>query len=669
MDCHFIANSNGTIRLENCIGVEPELASHTAETVVYYGLVVLGIIALVGFVYLFFRFANFVRYVPNSRVGVVEFIFSRRGSVRSGFMALAGEVGYQPEVLRGGIHFFLPFCRRLHVVPLVTVGQGQLAYVFARDGLPLDPAQALARDVGDFTDVRAFLAATGQRGPQRRLLREGTHVLNLAQFAVVTSNRIFGIALSQPEDELLKAMQSDVAERRGFEPLVINAKDDLLGVVTIHDGPLLPSGEIIASDVGVDFQDAENFITHGGSRGRQLRVLTEGTYYLNCLFATIDLIKKTTVEVGSVGVVVSYTGGKGTDVSADDYHHGELVEQGFAGIWSKPLLPGKYAFNTFAGRITMIPTINFILEWESGESTGMMLDEDLTEIKLITKDAFEPLLPLSVVMHINYEEAPLLVQRFGDVKKLVNQTLNPMVSAYFKNIGQTMTLIELLQNRAQIQTQAKKEMGDMFERYNLKLQEVLIGTPKPDQGDQGIEKILLQLRDRQVAKEQIATYQSQGDAAVAERVLNETRATASMQKSLTESAIGVRVAENQGSASVIAAEKEAAKIRALASADADAVKMEGDGEASKIRAIGEANAAATTQQVAAYGGPETRLADVTFQRLFDAIREGKLAIVPQTLVVGSGAEGTGILPNGLISGVLAGLMPKPSKAAIVEQDR
>ena len=67
-----------------------------------------------------------------------------------------------------------------------------------------------------------------------------------------------------------------------------------------------------------------------------------------------------------------------------------------------------------------------------GETGAMKLDENLSEISLITKDAFEPTLPLSVVMHIDYKKAPMIIQRFGDVKKLVEQTLDPMVSAYLQ---------------------------------------------------------------------------------------------------------------------------------------------------------------------------------------------------------------------------------------------
>ena len=60
-----------------------------------------------------------------------------------------------------------------------------------------------------------------------------------------------------------------------------------------------------------NFQDDEKFLAADGRRGRQLQVLVDGTYYINRLFATVEFIAKTVVEVGYVGVVVSYTGEKG----------------------------------------------------------------------------------------------------------------------------------------------------------------------------------------------------------------------------------------------------------------------------------------------------------------------------------------------------------------------
>ncbi len=86
----------------------------------------------------------------------------------------------------------------------------------------------------------------------------------------------------------------------------------------------------------------------------------------------------------------------------------------------------------------------------------------MKEVNLITKDAFEPSLPLSVVLHIDYRKAPYVIQRFGDIKMLVDQTLDPMVSAYFKNIGQSKTLIQLLQERSEIQDIAATQMKYKF---------------------------------------------------------------------------------------------------------------------------------------------------------------------------------------------------------------
>ena len=117
------------------------------------------------------------RYIPNDRVGIVEKLWSPSGSVRSGLIALNGEAGFQPALLRGGWHVLTPFQYRLHKMPLVTIPQGKVGYVFARDGRPLPPTQTLASNVtaDDFQDVAAFLRAGGQRGPQRKILREGTY--------------------------------------------------------------------------------------------------------------------------------------------------------------------------------------------------------------------------------------------------------------------------------------------------------------------------------------------------------------------------------------------------------------------------------------------------------------------------------------------------------------
>jgi len=604
-----------------------------------------------------------VQFISNNRVGVVEKLWSRRGSVESGLIALRGEAGYQPDVLRGGIHLFRPFQYRVHRVPLVTIPQGQIGYVFARDGEPLPPTQTLARfpDRADYGDVLAFLANGGQRGPQRRILREGTYAVNLAQFVVITDGRVFGLPLEKSDTALLDEMATLIAERHGFEPVVLTGTDDVLGVVTIHDGPSLEPGEIIAPTVGDDpaaaatyhnnFQDPERFLAAGGRRGRQLQVLVEGTYYLNRLFATVELVPKAVVEVGTVGVVVSYTGEHGSDLSGDAYGHGELVERDQRGVWADPLLPGKYAFNTYAGKIVMVPTTNFILKWNRAETGSHNFDENLSEVDLITKDAFEPSLPLSVVVHIDYRKAPLVVQRFGDVKRLVEQTLDPMVSAYFKNVAQTRTLIELIHDRAAIQDQSGVEMRERFARYNLELQEVLIGTPTQGNGSDRLEQILTQLRDRQVAEEQVETYARQQAAAVKERELREAEARAKQQASITESELSIAIQANHGKADLARAEQQAAQVKALAAAEGERTRLLGAGDAARVSSlaaaeaeraarVGVAQALAIEEQVRAYGGPRYQLTQQVMARFAEAVQQSGVDIVPKVVIGNDGRDGS-----------------------------
>ena len=614
-------------------------------------LIVIGVLLLLVFV------SGFLRYIPNNRVGIVEKLVSGRGSVKSGFIALKGEAGFQPDVLRGGWHLFIPFQYRIHSVPLVTIPQGKIGYIFARDGQPLQPAQSLASNVtaNNFQAVRTFLESGGQQGPQRQILREGTYALNLAEFVVITEDSVFYLPLSREEEATFKRMAEVIKERGGFQPVIIKGADDLVGIVTIHDGPSLPQGEIIAPTVGNEsgdqetyhntFQDPERFLKAGGMRGRQLQVLVEGTYYINRLFATVEMIPKTVIEVGNVGVVVSYTGDTSADLSGEDYKHGEMVSQGSRGVWNTPLLPGKYAFNTYAGKVLMVPTTNIILKWNRSETGAHRLDENLSEISLITKDAFEPSLPLSVVVHIDYRQAPLVIQRFGDVKRLVEQTLDPMVSAYFKNVGQTRTLIQLIQERSVIQSLSSEQMREKFAHYNLELEEVLIGTPGSSSGDSKIEQILTQLRARQIAEEQIETYNRQEKAAVKERELREAESRARQQQALTESEISITVQGNQGKADYQRALQQAATIRALAEAEAE-----------KAARVGIAEAIAIEEKVLAYGGPQFQVTQQVMNRFAEAIEKAGVDVVPRISISGSGSGNGASSGSSLMEGLLAMLL-------------
>lgn len=580
------------------------------------------------------------KLIPNNKCAVVEKKWSRKGSLNGSLIALKGEAGYQPDVLRGGIHFRSPLKYNVHKVPLVTVPQGKIGYIFARDGIPLGPTQTLGKIIAEsnnFQSARGFLLKGGQRGPQRGILREGTYAINLAQFVVILEDSIHFLKIDGDDGQVFNKMRDMIHARNGFTPVIIKGKQDSIGIVTVHDGPPLSKGQIIAPTVGDEkgntihnnFQDPERFLKEGGMRGKQHQVLLDGTFFINRLFATVQIIPKTVVPVGSVGVVVSYIGKKGADSSGEDYRHGELVERGDKGVWRESLMPGKYAFNTYAGRVILVPTTNIVLKWIRNEIGNHKLDENLSAVDLITKDAFEPELPLSVVIHIDYRKAPLVIQRFGDIKKLVDQTLDPMVAAYFKNIGQTRTLIELIQERNEIQKRASDDMKEKFLHYDLELEEVLIGTPSSSENDGRIEKILVQLRDRQIATEQLCTYEKQEEAATKERELNEARAKALKQKELTGSEIAIMIQRNEGRAEYERALEDSKRIKVIAESDAE-----------KEARLGIAKAIAIEEQVKAYGGPRYQVLQQTMERFSKAVEVSGVDIVPK-MVVGGNEDGAG----------------------------
>lgn len=665
-----------------------------------------------------------VRRIPNQQVGVVEKLWSYQGSLgEGGILALNGEAGYQADLLRGGIHLGLwRWQYRIHKVALVTIPQGKIGYVYARDGDALPPSQTLGRVVecNNFQDARAFLGEAadnaeasrrGQRGRQRAILREGVYAINPALFVVITEDAVYGLRhmVGYRESEVVQSWKQQLAEVDGFSPVVVGgplpAADplrpenttsvDSMGIVTVQDGPSVPPGEIIAPSVGNDrddanyhnnYQDPEAFLRAGGRRGRQYVPLTDGTYFINRWFATVELMPKTVVPIGYVGVVVSYHGRIGRDVSGDAFRHGERVAEGERGVWERPLGPGKYAFNTYAGAVIFVPTTNFVLHWITGKSETHRYDESLRSIDLVTKDAYEPMLPLSVVVHIDYQKAPSVIQRFGDVKKLITQTLDPMLSAYFRDVAHKKTMLELLHERDSIQAESREELRRKFRDFDIECVDVLIGKPDTAEAGGKIETLLEQLRLRQLSIEQLETYERQGAAADKLRTLNEAQAQAAMQTQLTNSRVQIQIVESQAEAdlararkqaeqTVVNAEAELARSRrqaeqlvvaadadlarsrrqaeqtvVLAQADSQQRTLAGRGEAQRVMQVGLSEAAVLMRKISSFGDPRLYALSIAA----DQLAHSSQPLVPERVFVASadGKDGG----NGSASGMLGMLI-------------
>jgi len=661
------------------------------------GLLVGGIVALLVLCGL--PLLAGIRYIPNSRVGIIEKLWSSRGSITEGrLLALGGQAGYQTEILRGGLHFgYWPWQYRIHKVPLTIVAQGKIGYVFARDGLPLKPEQTLASVIpsNNFQDARAFLTGgpketPGQRGRQRAILREGVYAINLSLFVVITEDAVYRLKNNnRREADMIDRWRDQFRAIGGFSPVVISGgqtrpssrpgdeddsgngsrMNDTIGIVTVHDAPTLEPGLIIAPPVGTDFndpndhsnyQDIERFLRAGGRRGRQFAVLTDGTYFINRWFATVELIPKTVVPIGHVGVVVSYFGKEGSDVSGTAFRHGERVGKGERGVQAKTLSPGKYAFNTFAGHVHLVPTTNFVLHWITGRTESHKFDESLMSIDLVTADAYEPALPLSTVLHIDYQKAANVVQRFGDVKKLITQTLDPLLSAYFRDIAHKKTMLELLHERDVIQDEARQELKRRFADFDIELVDVLIGKPETNEATGEIETLLEQLRLRQLSREQILTYQQQCSAAEKLKGLKMAEAKAEMQTELTRSQVEIEIAKNRGEAdlaqgrlraeqTVVDADAERRRQLLVAEGESRSKAMVGEGEGKRVALEGEAQARVLRQQIESYGDSRLYALSVVAKHL----AQSRQPLVPEhSFVTGSSGNGAADASNQSPLGVL-----------------
>ena len=147
---------------------------------------------------------------------------------------------------------------------------------------------------------------------------------------------------------------------------------------------------------------------------------------------------------------------------------------------------------------------------------------------------------------IDYERAPSVIQRFGDVKKLITQTIDPMLSAFFRDVAHTKTMLGLLHERDQIQKEAREELRNKFRAFDIECVDVLIGKPSSAQGDSKIETLLEQLRQRQLSTEQLETFEHRRIAAEKNQELKAAEAQADMQTSLTNAQVQARIAESQG---------------------------------------------------------------------------------------------------------------------------
>src|ERR1700754_5128711 len=612
-----------------------------SSTLIKWGLII-GIPLICIILYrLILRVFFGVIIVPEDRIGLVtkKFVLVGRQSLPEGrIIASNGEAGYQAQTLAPGVYFAKWFWQYdITFQPFTIIPTGKIGLVLARDGAELETGSILGRKVpcDSFQAAEAFLKNGGRKGRQTGIMTPGSYRINTFLFDVEITD-------------------------------MISIPDNAVGIVTTLQGKRLDDGQIAGRLIGDHnkFQDADLFLSSGGYKGLQEQVILAGSYFLNPWFVKVDMVKMTEIPIGYVGVVISYVGDEGKDLSGAEFKHGNIVARGFKGVWAEPLGPGKYPINPYIMKVELVPTTNLVLNWASARSESHQLDKNLSTITVRSKDGFPFNLDVSQIIHIPTTEAPKVIARFGNMVNLVSQVLEPTIGNYFRNSAQDSDVIAFLGTRKERQQSAKDHIGKVLEQYNVYGVDTLIGDIVPP------ESLMKTLTDRKLAEEQKITYETEKKAQETRQTLEKETAIAEIQKEIVKADQGVLIAERIADASVkkatgdansvrlqanaeadrlkylasgeaektrLMAKADSEKIEWLAKADAEKISLTGNAEAGKILAIGKSSAESYKLAVEAMGGD-----NFTQLKVMEAIGEQHIKIMPDILIGGNGDAGSPI---------------------------
>ncbi len=556
--------------------------------------------------------------IPKGKVGQVNkkfVIFGRNRNLPGGaIIALNGEAGYQVDTLSPGVHYWLwPWQYEIGLEDFTIVKHSFVGVVHAKDGKAITGGRVLGKhvDCDSFQDARAFLSKNGERGDQLSIILPGTYRINKLMFSV--------------SDEPVKEIE-----------------DNMVGVVTTKDGKPLPTGEIAGREVAGHnmFQDGQAFMDAEGYKGLQEQVILAGRYFLNPHFVQVESKPMQEVAIAHAGVVISYVGEAGADVTGEDFQHGNLVRKGHKGVWVEPYDPGKYPINPYTHKVESVPTANIVLNWATGKTEAHNLDKNLSTITVRSADGFKFNLDVSQIIHIPRADAPKVIARFGTVATLVTQVLEPTIGNYFRNTAQGSDAIDFLRERKQRQEDARQRIAEVLKEYNIVGVDTLIGDINPP------DELMKPLTDRKVAEQEKATYEAQQAAEETRQKLEQARAQAATQARVVDAERTVQIAEFTAQAAVKTATGAAESKKINAQADAEVTRVNGEAEAGKILAIGQSEADVIRLKIESIQSDNYARIEVA-----RALSTSGFKLVPDVVAGGTG-EGKGTLIDVLVAGMI-----------------
>ena len=572
------------------------------------------------------------------------------------FIKQGGVKGIQLRTLPPGKWAIHPYLFRVSIAESTVVPPGKVGVITAADGAPLDQGRLHGKAIQhhkNFQDAEAFIYNGGQKGPQVEILTPGTYRIHTQSISTENSSD----------------MMAGLFNVRMFDATMITVNQ--IGLVEALDGaPLDPKDYVATPVTGHDnFQDSNAFITAGGQRGPQKDILLPGTYYINPLLFKVILESAKEVRPGEVAVVVSNTGkdpseeirramaqkirerleqeeaeqmqiaaekldrvdgdnkasledikaelisGDPADKRLDSgAHEAYVVPEGYRGIQELVVGPGRYYVNTLAVSPIVIPTTNQTVEWTAGEVANTF-----DPFEVISKDGFTIQLEVRVVFRVKPEDAPFMVAKIGDVNRLIQNVMHPLIDSIFRNQASESSAMAYLQNRHEEQERAEARVRMHLLKYHVDVVNVLICHIHLP------EELMKTQTEKILAEQKQNMYNAQREAEIKRIELEKTSSQADNQRSLMEATVGVDIAG-----------KRSEQRKKEAEGEAYYISETGKAEAEKMRLMGEAQGVAYNEQVKALGGNGVALIET-----LKVIGEKGVRITPDIMASGGNGSGDG----------------------------
>jgi hypothetical protein len=606
-----------------------------------------------------------IRIIGPTEVGLITKRFGKR-LPENNPIAFNGEAGYQADLLMPGWRFKFWIVYSVEKFPWVQVPAGDTGVVIAQIGQspPIGAKSARYIPEAKITDVKMFVDKGGQKGVQRPVLVPGaTLPLHPVAFIVLTPDNIYGKPLLPELAKKSNRRDGLRPEDFGLKPDDLRVKvikpelqedgkiTDMIGVVTTLEGDPLPPGDIAGrlggfqdiadaiaerqtdselteliigskNNLHNNYQDFQAFLDKGGKIGLQHDPLLYGAFNLNPFLVKVEKVPMLVVEQGEVAVIKSYVGlaEESGRVDVERNKFGTIVHPGHRGIWNESLRTGKYALNPHIYQSEIVPVSIITLNWAAASTKAHEWDVQLQPIEAKSREGFVFKIDLQVQIHVAAIEAPTVISMVATMKNLTTDVLQPAVGNHFRDRLQGMQAISFIETRQKVQEDAHRYIEEKLQQYHVETRGVLIqDVVFPSQ-------LVEVLTKREIANQEVITYQKQRDAQIQRIEMEQQTGVANKQQELASARIGVEIKQK----------------------NAEARKAEADGEAVYLEktnaAAGIGKAEGYKKQIEALGPEGTTLVNI-----ITALADKNLKFVPEVVVGDSG--GTSL--SGLL-GVLTG---------------